>query len=244
MTSSSLAKKMPALDIVNAHLLKAMAEVGELFEKGIMQLPFVLQAAEVIKAALDFLEPRLAKIEKRQRGCMVLATVKGDIHDIGKNLVDIILRSNGYRVVNLGTNQDGADIAAAVEQHRPDHVGLSALLVKSTLEMTEILRHLDEKNIRIPVICGGAALTPAFVATALQPVYRGKVFYAADAFAALKIMTGAAVPAPEPGSQEKSACGRRGRQFCAAAFDRAFFRSANTALGPLKKFCPGWTKEC
>jgi 5-methyltetrahydrofolate--homocysteine methyltransferase len=193
----SLAKKMPALDIVNAHLLKAMSEVGELFEKGIMQLPFVLQAAEVIKAALDFLEPRLAKIEKRQRGCMVLATVKGDIHDIGKNLVDIILRSNGYRIINLGTNQDGADIASAVEQHCPDHVGLSALLVKSTLEMTEILRHLDEKNIRIPVICGGAALTPAFVDATLQPIYSGKVFYAADAFAALKIMSGAAVPAPE-----------------------------------------------
>jgi 5-methyltetrahydrofolate--homocysteine methyltransferase len=200
----SLTKKMPALDIVNAHLLKAMSEVGELFEKGIMQLPFVLQAAEVIKAALDFLEPRLAKIEKRQRGCMVLATVKGDIHDIGKNLVDIILRSNGYRVVNLGTNQGGDDIAAAVEQNGPDHVGLSALLVKSTLEMIEILRHLDEKNIRIPVICGGAALTPAFVAAALQPMYRGKVFYAADAFAALKIMTGAAVPAPKPVRKTKA----------------------------------------
>jgi len=160
-------------------------------------LPFVLQAAEVIKAALDFLEPRLAKIEKRQRGCMVLATVKGDIHDIGKNLVDIILRSNGYRVVNLGTNQGGAEIAAAVERHGPDHVGLSALLVKSTLEMTEILRHFNEKNMGIPVICGGAALTPAFVTQALQPVYRGKVFYAADAFAALKIMTGTAVPAPD-----------------------------------------------
>jgi 5-methyltetrahydrofolate--homocysteine methyltransferase len=194
----ALAKTMPVLDIVNDHLLKSMAEVGELFEKGIMQLPFVLQAAEVIKTALDFLEPRLAKIEKRQRGCMVLATVKGDIHDIGKNLVDIILRSNGYRVVNLGTNQGGADIAAAVERYDPDHVGLSALLVKSTLEMTGILRHLDEKNIRIPVVCGGAALTPAFVAAALQPLYRGKVHYAADAFAALKIMTGAAVPAPEP----------------------------------------------
>jgi len=200
----ALAKTMPVLDIVNAHLLKSMSEVGELFEKGIMQLPFVLQAAEVIKAALDFLEPRLAKIEKRQRGCMVLATVKGDIHDIGKNLVDIILRSNGYQVVNLGTNQGGADIAAAVERHGPDHVGLSALLVKSTLEMTEILRHLDEKNIRIPVICGGAALTPAFVAAALQPMYRGKVYYAADAFTALKIMAGAAVPAPEPVRKTKA----------------------------------------
>ncbi|MCX6556013.1 MAG: cobalamin-dependent protein, partial [Candidatus Aminicenantes bacterium] len=150
--------------------------------------PFVLQAAEVIKAAMDILELRLAKTQPSQRGCMLLATVKGDIHDIGKNLVDIILRSNGYRVVNLGTNKGGADIAAAVEAHAPDHVGLSALLVKSTLEMTEILRHLEEKKIRVPVICGGAALTPAFVDAALRPLYRGKVFYAADAFAALKIM--------------------------------------------------------
>ncbi len=110
-----LAAKMPALDIVNDHLLKAMAEVGELFEKGIMQLPFVLQAAEVVKAALDILEPRLPKSGRRLRGSMVLATVKGDVHDIGKNLVDIILRSNGYRVVNLGTNQGGEEIAAAVE---------------------------------------------------------------------------------------------------------------------------------
>jgi 5-methyltetrahydrofolate--homocysteine methyltransferase len=195
---AELAEKMPALDIVNDHLLKSMSEVGELFEKGIMQLPFVLQAAEVIKAALDFLEPRLAGIQHRQRGCMVLATVKGDIHDIGKNLVDIILRSNGYRVVNIGTNQGGAEIAAAVEQFAPDHVGLSALLVKSTLEMAEILRFLDGKNIRLPVICGGAALTRAFVASALRPAYRGEVFYAADAFAALKIMSGAAVPAPKP----------------------------------------------
>ena len=201
----ALANKMPALDVVNNHLLKSMSEVGELFEKGVMQLPFVLQAAEVIKAALDFLEPRLAKTEKHQRGCMVLATVKGDIHDIGKNLVDIILRSNGYRVVNLGTNQGGAEITDAVERHRPDHVGLSALLVKSTLEMTGILRHFDEKNIRIPVICGGAALTPAFVDSALQPLYRGRVHYATDAFAALRIMTGATVALPKPAVRTKAA---------------------------------------
>ena len=198
-----LTKKMPAQDIVNGLLLKSMSEVGELFEQGIMQLPFVLQAAEVIKSALDFLEPRLAKMQNRQRGCMVLATVKGDIHDIGKNLVDIILSSNGYRVVNLGTDQGGAEIAAAVERHGPDHVGLSALLARSTLEITGILRQLDEKNIRIPVICGGAALTPSFVSQSLQPVYRGRVFYAADAFAALKIMTGAAVPVPMPVGKAK-----------------------------------------
>ncbi|MCX6555431.1 MAG: dihydropteroate synthase, partial [Candidatus Aminicenantes bacterium] len=200
----ALAKKMPALDIVNDHLLKGMAEVGEMFEKGIMQLPFVLQAAEVIKAAMDFLEPRLTKIQARRRGCMLLATVKGDIHDIGKNLVDIILRSNGYRVVNLGTNRGGADIAAAVDQYGPDHIGLSALLVKSTLEMTDILRYLAEKKIHLPVICGGAALTPAFVDTALRPLYRGKVFYAADAFAALKIMNGNAPASVNPHPRTKA----------------------------------------
>jgi 5-methyltetrahydrofolate--homocysteine methyltransferase len=199
-----LAEKMPALDIVNDLLLKSMGEVGELFEKGIMQLPFVLQAAEVVKAALDFLEPRLPKTEKRLRGSMVLATVKGDVHDIGKNLVDIILRSNGFRVVNLGTNQSGADIAAAIEKHRPGHVGLSALLVRSTLEMSGILRQLQEKNIRLPVICGGAALTPAFVETVLKPVYKGKVHYAADAFAAMKIMAGAVPAAARPAAVKKT----------------------------------------
>jgi 5-methyltetrahydrofolate--homocysteine methyltransferase len=199
-----MAEKMPALDIVNGHLLKSMAEVGELFEKGIMQLPFVLQAAEVVKKALDFLEPRLPKIEKRLRGSMVLATVKGDVHDIGKNLVDIILRSNGFRVFNLGTNQGGAEIAAAIERHHPDHVGLSALLVRSTLEMAGILRQLQEKNIRLPVICGGAALTPAFVEKALKPGYKGKVFYAADAFAAMKIMTGKIVPGARPAAGQRT----------------------------------------
>ena len=193
-----LAGEMDALDIVNGHLLPAMAEVGKLFEKGFMQLPFVLQAAEVIKAALDILEPLLPKAGRRLRGTMVLATVKGDVHDIGKNLVDIILRSNGYRVINLGTNQGGEEIAAAVAGHRPDHVGLSALLVRSTLEMTGILRHLRAQGIRVPVICGGAALTPAFVETALRPEYLGKVAYAADAFAAMKIMSGAGTAPPPP----------------------------------------------
>ena len=187
-----LAEKIPPLDIVNLHLLKTMAEVGGLFEKGIMQLPFVLQAAEVVKAALDLLEPRLPKAGRGLRGTVVLATVKGDVHDIGKNLVDIILRSNGYRVINLGTNQGGEEIAAAVARHQPDHIGLSALLVRSTLEMTGILRHLHERGIGVPVICGGAALTPAFVNTALKPAYRGKVNYGADAFAAMKLMAGSA----------------------------------------------------
>jgi 5-methyltetrahydrofolate--homocysteine methyltransferase len=192
-----LAAGTAPLDIVNGHLLKAMAEVGELFEKGMMQLPFVLQAAEVVKAALDILEPRLPKAGRRLRGSMVLATVKGDVHDIGKNLVDIILRSNGYRVSNIGTNQGGEEIAAAVKKHRPGHVGLSALLVRSTLEMEGILRHLRREGIRVPVICGGAALTPGFVASALKPAYGNNVAYAADAFAAMKIMAGIAPPGPK-----------------------------------------------
>ena len=199
-----LAATTAPLDIVNDHLLKAMAEVGALFEKGIMQLPFVLQAAEVVKAALDILEPRLPKKGRRLRGSMVLATVKGDVHDIGKNLVDIILRSNGYRVFNIGTNQGGEEIAAAVKKHRPGHVGLSALLVRSTLEMEGILRHLRGEGIRVPVICGGAALTPGFVASALKPAYKEKVAYAADAFAAMKIMSGAPPPDARPAGAKKT----------------------------------------
>jgi len=199
-----LLEQMPVLAIVNSCLLKAMAEVGVFFESGRMQLPFVLKSAEVVKTALDILAPHMLGKEKKYRGRLVLATVKGDIHDIGKNLVDIILRSNGYQIFNLGTNQDGAAIVAAVEEHSPDHVGLSALLVKSTLEIKEIMHIFSDRGINVPVICGGAALTPAFVASALQPVYQGKVYYAADAFAALKIMTGAAVPAPKPVRKTKA----------------------------------------
>jgi 5-methyltetrahydrofolate--homocysteine methyltransferase len=197
--------QMPALEIVNSCLLKAMAEVGMFFESGRMQLPFVLKSAEVVKKALDILAPHMLGKDKKYRGRMVLATVKGDIHDIGKNLVDIILRSNGYQVFNLGTNQDGAAIAAAVEEHRPDQLGLSALLVKSTLEMKEVLHVLSQRGIRIPVICGGAALTPAFVDETLKPVYQGKVYYCADAFAALKIMGGNAAAKPRTAGKTTTA---------------------------------------
>jgi 5-methyltetrahydrofolate--homocysteine methyltransferase len=189
-----LLEQMPALEIVNSCLLKAMAEVGVFFESGRMQLPFVLKSAEVVKTALDILSSHLLGKEKKYRGRMVLATVKGDIHDIGKNLVDIILRSNGYQIFNQGTNQDGATIAAAVEEHHPDYIGLSALLVKSTLEIREVLHTFSDLGINIPVICGGAALTPAFVESVLQPVYQGKVHYGTDAFAALKIMDGSVSP--------------------------------------------------
>jgi 5-methyltetrahydrofolate--homocysteine methyltransferase len=136
------------------------------------------------------LAEHLAPGEKNYRGQMVLATVRGDIHDIGKNLVDIVLASNGYKVFNLGTNQSAMDLAAALELHQPDYVGLSALLVKSTMEMKEILLNFNQKGIKIPVFCGGAALTPDFVVSVLQPVYQGKVYYCSDAFAALKIMEG------------------------------------------------------
>jgi 5-methyltetrahydrofolate--homocysteine methyltransferase len=200
-----LLEQMPALEIVNSCLLKAMAEVGVFFENGRMQLPFVLKSAEVVKTALNILAPHLLGKDKKYRGRMVLATVKGDIHDIGKNLVDIILRSNGYQIFNIGTNQDSAAIAAAVEEHHPDHVGLSALLVKSTLEIKEILRIFSDRGINVPVICGGAALTPAFVAQALQPAYKGKVHYGADAFAALKIMDNSATPIPKASRQKTAA---------------------------------------
>jgi 5-methyltetrahydrofolate--homocysteine methyltransferase len=235
-----LAGKMSALDIVNDLLLKAMAEVGELFEKGIMQLPFVLQAAEVVKAALDLLEPLLPRDEKRLRGSMVLATVRGDVHDIGKNLVDIILRSNGYRVVNLGTNQGGAEIAAAVEEHRPDCVGLSALLVRSTLEMEGILRHLREKDIRLPVVCGGAAVTPAFVETALKPAYKGSVFYAADAFAAMKAISGGTQAAKKtaPGGKTVRAASPGAAVVAVRGALSAPFSGARVLRWPLEEIIP------
>ena len=194
----SLLQKMPALEIVNSHLLKSMAKIGVLFENGSMQLPFVLKSAEVVKSALNLLAAHLAPGEKNYRGRMVLATVKGDIHDIGKNLVDIVIASNGYKVFNLGTNQSAQELAAAIQLDQPNYIGLSALLVKSTLEMKEILLHFSQKDIQIPVFCGGAALTPYFVASVLKPVYQGKVHYCNDAFAALKIMEGIVDPGSIP----------------------------------------------
>src|SRR5271170_702571 len=165
-----------------------MKVVGELFGSGKMQLPFVLQSAETMKAAVSFLEPLMDRLEGATRGTMVLATVKGDVHDIGKNLVDIILTNNGYRVVNLGIKQPIDNIIAAALQHKADAIGMSGLLVKSTVVMKENLEVLNQRDITIPVILGGAALTRRYVEEDCAQVYRGRLFYGQDAFDDLKIM--------------------------------------------------------
>jgi 5-methyltetrahydrofolate--homocysteine methyltransferase len=177
------------LDIVNTILLEGMKVVGDLFGSGEMQLPFVLQSAETMKKAVAHLEQFMDKLGGPSKGCMVIATVKGDVHDIGKNLVDIILSNNGYKVVNLGIKQPLESILAAAEEHKPDAIGMSGLLVKSTLVMKENLEEMSRRGISTPVVCGGAALNRAYVEVDLRQAYTtGKVFYGADAFTGLKIM--------------------------------------------------------
>jgi 5-methyltetrahydrofolate--homocysteine methyltransferase len=182
-------KKYSALDIINSILLEGMKVVGELFGSGQIQLPFVLQSAETMKAAVRVLEPHIPKVGGGiSKGKMVLATVKGDVHDIGKNLVDIILSNNGYTVINLGIKQPLDSILKAVDEHKPDVIGLSGLLVKSTAVMKENLEELNRRNLQYQVVLGGAALTRKFVEVDLRHLYKGKVFYANDAFDGLRIM--------------------------------------------------------
>ncbi len=179
----------PALEIINDTLLSGMKTVGELFGSGQMQLPFVLASAEVMKTAVAFLEPHMERSEDDQgKGTIVLATVKGDVHDIGKNLVDIILTNNGYTVVNLGIKQPISTILAAAEEHRADAVGMSGLLVKSTVVMKENLQEMNSRATRLPVLLGGAALTRSYVENDLSEVYEGRVSYARDAFEGLRVM--------------------------------------------------------
>jgi 5-methyltetrahydrofolate--homocysteine methyltransferase len=181
---------MSALDVVNDHLLEGMKVVGELFGRGEMQLPFVLQSAEVMKASVAWLEPHMEKTDEDGKGTIVLATVKGDVHDIGKNLVDIILSNNGYTVHNLGIKQPVSAILDAAEEHRADLVGMSGLLVKSTVIMKENLEEMNSRGVaaRWPVILGGAALTRAYVEQDLASMYDGEVRYARDAFEGLRLM--------------------------------------------------------
>jgi 5-methyltetrahydrofolate--homocysteine methyltransferase len=175
--------------IINEVLLLGMKTVGDLFGSGQMQLPFVLQAAETMKAAVAHLEKFMTRVEGDEKGTLVLATVKGDVHDIGKNLVDIILSNNGYRVVNLGIKQPIEAILDAAERERADAIGMSGLLVKSTVVMKENLEHMSRKALTIPVICGGAALNRRYVDGALADAYQGAdVYYGADAFSGLKLM--------------------------------------------------------
>ncbi|MGW3725470.1 methionine synthase [Streptomyces sp. F001] len=180
----------PALDIVNDTLLDGMKVVGELFGSGQMQLPFVLQSAEVMKAAVAHLEPHMEKTDADGKGTIVLATVRGDVHDIGKNLVDIILSNNGYNVVNLGIKQPVSAILDAAQEHRADVIGMSGLLVKSTVIMKENLEELNARGLAAdyPVILGGAALTRAYVEQDLHEIYEGEVRYARDAFEGLRLM--------------------------------------------------------
>lgn len=178
------------LDIINDHLLAGMQVVGQRFASGEMQLPFVLQSAEVMKAAVALLEPHMEKSSEAGKGTMVLATVRGDVHDIGKNLVDIILTNNGYNVVNIGIKQTINDIIAAAEEHNADVIGMSGLLVKSTVVMKENLEEISSRGLakKWPIILGGAALTRAFVEEDLAGAFDGVVRYAKDAFEGLDLM--------------------------------------------------------
>ena len=181
-------KRYSALDIINTILLDGMKVVGDLFGSGQMQLPFVLQSAEVMKSAVAYLEKYMDRAETTSKGTMVIATVKGDVHDIGKNLVDIILTNNGYRVFNLGIKCAIETMLHAAGEHRADAIGMSGLLVKSTLIMKENLEVMNERGITMPVILGGAALTRRFVEQELRRVYKGTVLYANDAFDGLRYM--------------------------------------------------------
>lgn len=175
--------------IVNDILLDGMREVGDLFASGEMQLPFVLQSAETMKSAVAYLEPFMEKSDQGGRGRIVLATVKGDVHDIGKNLVDIILTNNGYEVINLGIKVGITEMIQAVEEHKADALGMSGLLVKSTLIMRENLEELNARGLaHVPVLLGGAALTRTYVERDLREVYEGRVFYGKDAFEGLRVL--------------------------------------------------------
>lgn len=182
-------EKYKPLEVINTILLDGMKVVGELFGSGQLQLPFVLQSAETMKHAVAFLEPFMEKVEGVNKGVLVIGTVKGDVHDIGKNLVDIILTNNGYKVVNLGIKQPLESFLDAAEKHKPHAVGMSGLLVKSTVVMKENLEEMAKRKLGIPVICGGAALNRAYVETDLTEAYpTGQVYYGADAFTGLQLM--------------------------------------------------------
>jgi 5-methyltetrahydrofolate--homocysteine methyltransferase len=185
----ALAGGMEALGIVNDVLLAGMKTVGKLFASGEMQLPFVLKSAEVMKAAVEHLEPHMPKTSQRGKGRIVLATVKGDVHDIGKNLVDIILTNNGYEVFNLGTKVPLSEMLETAEREGVDAIGMSGLLVKSTLIMRENLEELNTRGLStMPVLLGGAALTRRYVERDLREVYEGRLFYGKDAFEGLSVM--------------------------------------------------------
>jgi 5-methyltetrahydrofolate--homocysteine methyltransferase len=187
---SAMAEGVAPLQIINDHLLEGMKVVGELFGKGEMQLPFVLQSAEVMKSAVAYLEPHMEKLDDAGRGRILLATVKGDVHDIGKNLVDIILSNNGYQVVNIGIKQTANQIIDGAIESEVDAIGMSGLLVKSTVIMRENLEEITARGLdqKWPIILGGAALTRSYVEEDLAQLFPGEVRYARDAFEGLRLM--------------------------------------------------------
>ncbi len=229
-----------ALDIVNGTLLNGMKVVGDLFGSGQMQLPFVLQSAEVMKTAVAYLEPHMEKTDSSGKGTFVLATVKGDVHDIGKNLVDIILSNNGYTVVNLGIKQPITTILDAAAEHEADAIGMSGLLVKSTVIMKENLQEMNARGIatRWPVILGGAALTRSYVEQDLTEIFDGDVRYARDAFEGLRLMDTvmAAKRGEAPGlAEDPKAAERRARRERTERIKAARAAAAAAADGPAEE---------
>jgi 5-methyltetrahydrofolate--homocysteine methyltransferase len=227
---------LPPLEIINAILLDGMRVVGDLFGAGQMQLPFVLQSAEVMKASVAHLQRFMEKTEGTEKGKIVLATVKGDVHDIGKNLVDIILTNNGYKVYNLGIKQPIENILHAAIEHHANAIGLSGLLVKSTVVMKEDLQTLRARGVTLPVICGGAALNRRYVEQDLQAVYGGPVFYGEDAFTGLHIMDDLCtnpvpLPLPLPAKPESGTGKGRGK----ATFQANGFPSKVSRSLPIPK---------
>ena len=198
----------PPLHIINEILLDGMKTVGELFGAGKMQLPFVLQSAEVMKASVAYLEPHMDKEGGTEKGSMLIATVAGDVHDIGKNLVDIILSNNGYRVANIGIKQPISNILAEAQAQNCQVIGMSGLLVKSTVVMRENLEEMNRRGVsHYPVILGGAALTRAYVEQDLRAIYHGNVYYAQDAFEGLRLMaeiSSGKAPSAEPSERTRT----------------------------------------
>ncbi len=185
-----LMKEYSPVEIINQILIPAMQIVGSYFESGKLQLPFVLKSAEVMRKSVDYLKPFMNEKTKESHKKMLLATVKGDVHDIGKNLVQIILENNGYQIIDIGVKQTPQQILQAIREHQPDALGLSALLIKSTEYMKETLEYLKKEKVSIPVICGGAALNGEFVKKELQSIYDGQVSFGKDAFSGLDFMKG------------------------------------------------------
>ena len=226
-------KTLAPLAIVNEILLDGMKVVGELFGAGKMQLPFVLQSAETMKAAVAHLEPHMERVDGQEKGTVVLATVKGDVHDIGKNLVDIILTNNGYRVINLGIKVPLADMVAAAREHRAHAIGMSGLLVKSTVVMRENLEEMSRQGLDIPVMLGGAALTRGYVEDdCVQSYACGRVAYARDAFDGLHLMdriTGNGFDDFLAAMQAKRVGRARNTKRTLGAADRAAFRPVDLA---------------